>query len=81
MELNLSGQQTDYTDIAPKMLKLKNRMDDRAVIWARLPEKKKKKWILNVDDPIMQLAWDISKYLARKFPDLLKEALRVEGTD
>lgn len=65
--LNLTGQQLEYQDIAPKLLKLKNLMDLRKVIWARLPPEKRKLWVTNDKDPIMSVAWDVFKYLENNF--------------
>jgi hypothetical protein len=78
-DLVLTGQQTLYNDIAPKILVLKQALDLRANIWSELSFDKKKAWIVHVDDPIMQLAWDISKYFARKYPDMIREALERES--
>lgn len=67
MNLTLTGQQTDYNQIAPKLLKLKQNLDLRKPIWDRLPIEKKRQWVTSGKDPIMNAAWDIYKYLNNNF--------------
>jgi len=65
--LNLTGQNLERADIAPKLLKLKNLMDQRLPIWQKIPREKKKKWVQSDKDPIMGIAWDVYKYLNNNF--------------
>lgn len=65
--LNLTNQEVDKQDISPKLLKLKNRLDQRKVIWDKLPIEKKKRWIQSEKDPIMDIAWDMYRYLRNNF--------------
>lgn len=65
--INLTGQAAAKTQIAPKLLQLKNLMDERKEIWAKLPVAKKKAWIQSDKDPIMGIAWDVYKYLRNNF--------------
>ena len=67
MNLNLSGQQVEYNTIAPKVQTLKNWMDQRKPIWAKISKEKRKKWVTSDKDPIMSLAWSIYKYLDNNF--------------
>lgn len=65
--LNLTGQSVEYADIAPKLLKLKNLMDQRKEIWNKISTEKKKLWVTSDKDPIMSVAWDVYKYLRNNF--------------
>ena len=48
--LNLSGQQLEYNDLAPKLNKLKTLMDERLPIWEKISINKKVKWIKSDKD-------------------------------
>jgi len=65
--INLSGQELERQDIQPKLIKLKQLMDQRKVIWDKIPDGKRKKWVTLDKDPIMSLAWDVYKYLKDNF--------------
>jgi len=65
--LNLSGQQLEYQDVAPKLNKLKNLMDQRLSVWEKLPIGKKVKWVKSDKDPIMTVAYQTWKYLDNNF--------------
>lgn len=65
--LNLSGQGLERDDIAPKLQKLKNWMDQRKPIWDKLTPEQRKAWVDSDKDPVMSLAWDIFKYLRDNF--------------
>ena len=65
--LNLSGQQTEANQINPKLQQLKDRLDERKIVWDKLSDAKKKKWITSGKDPIMTTAWQIYKYLRNNF--------------
>ena len=65
--LNLTGQDVEYSTIAPKLLRLKQCLDERKVIWAKIPVEKRKLWVTSDKDPIMSIAWDIYKYLRNNF--------------
>ena len=66
-DLNLTGQNAEKADIAPKLVKLKNMMLERKPIWDKIPDAKKKAWILSNKDPIMEIAWDVYKWLRKNF--------------
>ena len=66
-DLNLTGQNLERADIAPKLLKLKNCLDERKVIWQKIPVEKRKLWVTSEKDPIMDISWDIFKYLRNNF--------------
>ena len=65
--LNLSGQQLEYNDLAPKLNKLKTLMDERLPIWEKISINKKVKWIKSDKDPIMAVAYQTWKYLNNNF--------------
>jgi len=65
--LNLSGQDLERDDIVPKLLKLKTLLDDRKEIWQRISVAKRKLWVTSEKDPIMDIAYDIHKYLDNNF--------------
>ena len=65
--LNLTGQDVEYSTIAPKLLRLKQCLDERKAIWQRITFAKRKAWVVSGKDPIMSLAWDIYKYLDNNF--------------
>ena len=71
MNLNLSGQQTLYSQIAPKVQDLKQSMDLRIPMWGKINVEKKKKWVKWDKDPIMGLASTIVEYFVKNFPDLV----------
>ena len=72
--LDLTGQTTAKNTIAPKLLALKTELDKRSEVWARISQEKKRQWIKSEKDPIMNLAWDITKYLVKNFPELVEAA-------
>lgn len=65
--LNLAGQQAYRNTIAPHIQTLKSRMNERKVIWDKLPDDKKKLWITSGKDPIMTLAWNSYRFLSDNF--------------
>lgn len=65
--LNLTGQEVERVDINPKIVKLKNLMDQRKPIWDKISPEKRKQWVLSDKDPIMSLAWSVFKYLKSNF--------------
>jgi hypothetical protein len=73
--LNLTSQSVEYTDIAPKLNKLKTLMDARKAIWDKLPDEKKLKWVKSDKDPIMALAVTVYKYLDKNFFGDLREGI------
>ncbi len=66
-DLNLSNQQAERDQITPFIQQLKNRLNDRKVIWDKLPDDKKKKWITSDKDPVMTLAWQAYRFLRDNF--------------
>jgi hypothetical protein len=67
MNLNLAGQQTIKTQVGPKLLQLKTALDLRLPVWNRLSLAKKRAWIRSNKDPVMDIAFDIYKYLDANF--------------
>lgn len=72
-DLNLIDQETYKTQIQPKMIQLKNQLDLRSEIWAKIDQTKKKKWITSGKDPIMTLAFQMGQYFKDNFPELLDD--------
>jgi len=66
-DLNLTGQSTLAGQVQIRIIQLRASMDQRKVIWDRLPLAKKKAWITSGKDPIMTLAWNIYRYLRDNF--------------
>jgi hypothetical protein len=72
MDLNLTGQQSAYNQVAPKIAVLQTEMEKRKVLWDRLPIEKKKLWVQKAmqdptKDAVMKIAWQIFKYLRNNF--------------
>jgi hypothetical protein len=67
MNLDLSGQQTIYNAVAPRIVQLKDAMNLRKPIFKKLPYAKKVTWVQSPRDPVMGLAWDVYKYLYNFF--------------
>jgi len=69
MNVNLSGQGIERDQIAPKLLRLKQLMVERKAIWDRLSDEKRQLWLdrAAAKDPIMDLAWDVYRYLHKNF--------------
>ncbi len=65
--LNLTGQTTAGTAIQTRIVQLKNLLDQRKPFWDRMPNEKKKAWVKSEKDPVMNLAWDVFKYLNNNF--------------
>ena len=67
--LDLSGQGLERDDVAPKLAKLKTLMLQRKVIWDKIPLAKRKAWVQNAatKDPIMDIAYDVWKWLDNNF--------------
>jgi len=66
-DLNLTGQSTLAGQVQTRITQLRASMDQRKVIWDRLPLAKKKAWITSGKDPIMTLAYNTWKYLNDNF--------------
>jgi len=66
-EIRLINQQAYTNNIAPKINILKNQLDDRKDVWARVSLEKKKQWVTSGKDPIMTLAWQMYNYLRDNF--------------
>jgi hypothetical protein len=62
-DLDLSGQAAYASDINPRLQTLRDRLDERKVIWDKLNWAKRKKWVRSGKDPIMTAAWQAYKYL------------------
>ena len=67
MNLTLNDQDNIKKQISPKLLQLKSELDKRKEIWNNLNPISKKKWITSGKDPIMNIAWDVYKYLRKNF--------------
>jgi len=65
--LNLTGQTTAGTAIQTRIVQLKTLLDQRKPFWDRMPIEKKRMWIKSGKDPVMNLAWDVFKYLNNNF--------------
>jgi len=72
MDINLTGQQTEYSTIAPKLLRIKQLMDQRKVIWDRLSDEKKKLWITSNKDPIMSAFAQMIQYACNNFIEIVE---------
>jgi len=66
-DLRLAGQSVERDDVQPKLIKLKNLMNQRKTIWQKLPFAKRKAWVTSEKDPIIDIAWDIYNYLDTNF--------------
>jgi hypothetical protein len=66
-DLSLGGQAVERDDVNPKLVKLKNLMDQRKDWWKRIGFDKRKTWVLSGEDPIIDIAWDIYNYLDTNF--------------
>lgn len=66
-DLNLIGQTTAGTAIQTRIVQLKSLLDQRKPFWDRMPIEKKRAWIASNKDPVMNLAWDVFKYLNNNF--------------
>lgn len=71
--LTLINQEAYKENIQPKMLLLKQQLDLRAEIWAKLDRDKKKKWVTSDKDPLMTLAFQMGQYFKDNFPELLED--------
>lgn len=65
--LSLTGQTIASAEITPKLVQLKNLMDQRKIIWDKISDEKKRAWVLSEKDPIMDIAWDVFRYLNNNF--------------
>lgn len=72
-DLNLIDQETYKTQIQPKLLLLKQQLDLRSGIWAKVSREKKKAWIQSGKDPIMTIAFQMGQYFKDNFPELLED--------
>lgn len=63
VSLVLTGQQAARTQIAPKLMQLKELLDARLPLWNKLTALQKKRTVVNNRDPIISVAWDVFKYL------------------
>ena len=77
MDLNLTRQSNIRNQVAPKLVQLQQAMDLRKALWDHLPDEKQRRWIqlAPTKDPIMDIAWDVFKYLANNFFDPNSEAV------
>lgn len=71
--INLTGQDADFTTIRPKIIKMKQMMNDRKVIWDKLPHAKRKVWVTSGQDNIMTLAYQTYQFLCEFFDSEEKE--------
>lgn len=66
-DLKLNNQQQQRDQIAPFIQQLKARLNERKVVWDKLSDAKKKRWIRSGKDPVMTLAWQVYRYLRDNF--------------
>ena len=71
--LTIVDQEAYKETILPKMLLLKQQLDLRSEIWAKVSMEKKRKWITSDKDPIMTLAFQMGQYFKDNFPELLED--------
>lgn len=67
MNLSLTNQTNIKKQISPKLLQMKTELDKRKIVWNKLSVQQKIKWIQSEKDPIVDIAWDIYKYLRNNF--------------
>lgn len=67
MNLNLTGQNQKANAIRPYLVELKTQMDKRKLLWDKISDDKKKRWVKSEKDPIMNLAWQTFTYLKSNF--------------
>ena len=72
--VNLTGQATAVSQIQPHIVDLKNLLDDRKVLWDKLPENKKVAWVTSGIDPVMVLTWNIVTYLRNNYKEMIQKA-------
>jgi len=72
MNLNLDNQQTLYNQIAPYIQQLRQSMDLRIPMWAKISGARKLQWVEWDKDPIMKLAANIVEYFCKNFPDMVR---------
>jgi hypothetical protein len=66
-KLNLTGQLANASQIQAQINTLKILLDQRKPFWDRMSDEKKRAWIKSGKDPIMNLAWEVYKYLNNNF--------------
>ena len=71
--LTIIDQAAYKNSIQPKMVLLKQQLDLRSEIWAKVSIEKKKAWIKSGKDPIMTLAFQMGQYFKDNFPELLED--------
>ena len=67
--LNLENQAATVAAMQPKLLQLKNQLELRQPVFDRVSRAKKKAWIVNGNDPVMTLAYNMHTYLKEYFKD------------
>lgn len=72
--LTLTTQATKAAAIQTQIVVLRNQLDQRIEVWNKLSREKKIAWVKNDKDPIMGVAWNVSKYLVKNFPDMIQAA-------
>jgi len=71
--LTIVNQEAYRDNILPKMLLLKEQLNLRSEIWAKLDMNKKRKWVAGNKDPLMKLAFQMGQYFKENFPELLED--------
>ncbi len=61
--LDLTGQAAARNLIAPKLLQLKQLMDQRKLIWDKIRPHRRLQWVQSDKDAIMAVAVDVYRYL------------------
>ena len=70
VNLNLSNQEIEKIDIQPKSDRLNSLLEQRKEVWGKCSIEIKKKWIDSKKDPIINLAYNLYKYLKTFFQDI-----------
>ena len=65
--LKLTDQKATADSVDFEFKKLKKALDDRKELWTKCPPEKRRAWIKSEKDPVINLAWDIYKYLDKNF--------------
>ncbi len=77
MDLNLIDQQNIRDQIAPKLAQLKAEMDKRKPVWESWTLEQREQHLQKaiVDDPVVDIAWDMCQYLYSFFREEIGNVL------
>ena len=68
-DLVLTGQGASASQIQTRIVQLRDAMDLRKEIWDRISDDKKRQWVASGKDPMMNLSWQVYRYLRDNFFD------------